>query len=312
MTINKPLVSIIIPTYNRAHLIGETLDSVLAQTYQNWECIVVDDGSTDNTDDLMSKYMAKDSRFKYYHRPNDRLQGGNAARNYGIEISKGAYINFLDSDDFIHPRTIEIKVGQAITEDADVVISKHCRNKDSLSSIINTKECFISSTFDRNFILSRNSILIGEPLINKKVLFEVKFDENLVRSQDYDFLLRLFRRKSKYCIIDAVLYCYIENSNGITSKAGAGRRKEYRSQIKVIIQNLIYYNGIEEVEDEYFRRVRKMYKSLLKKNRVDRILENYGLYRKAFNLNFFEFTTYFIGNIFLKKGFDKMKHKVRG
>ena len=71
----EPLVSVIIPTYNRAHLIGETLDSVLAQTYQNWECIIVDDGSSDDTDEVIGEYVKKDNRFKYYHRPDEHLPG---------------------------------------------------------------------------------------------------------------------------------------------------------------------------------------------------------------------------------------------
>ena len=63
---HTPLVSIIIPAYNRAHLIGETLDSVLAQTYINWECIVIDDGSNDNTSELLAEYCKKDNRFQYH------------------------------------------------------------------------------------------------------------------------------------------------------------------------------------------------------------------------------------------------------
>ena len=66
---STPLISIIIPTYNRAHLIGETLDSILVQTYPNWECIVVDDGSTDTTADVMREYIKKDNRFQYHQRP---------------------------------------------------------------------------------------------------------------------------------------------------------------------------------------------------------------------------------------------------
>lgn len=97
----QPLVSIIIPTYNRAHLIGETLDSVLAQTYQNWECIVVDDGSSDDTNALMKTYCEQDSRFRYYHRPKERKKGGNICRNIGIDKAQGDFISFLDSDDFI-------------------------------------------------------------------------------------------------------------------------------------------------------------------------------------------------------------------
>ncbi|MCM2302197.1 MAG: glycosyltransferase, partial [Flavobacteriaceae bacterium] len=91
-----PLVSIIIPTFNRAHLIGETLDSILAQTYTNWECIVVDDGSSDNTHIVVGQYVAKDSRIKYVHRPEHMLKGPSSCRNYGFELSKGEYINWFD------------------------------------------------------------------------------------------------------------------------------------------------------------------------------------------------------------------------
>ena len=110
MSDQNPLVSIIIPTYNRVHLIGETLDSIIAQTYQNWECIVVDDGSTDGTDELMAAYVGQDSRFQYHHRPEERLSGGNAARNYGFEMSKGEYINWFDSDDLMHSEKLEKQV----------------------------------------------------------------------------------------------------------------------------------------------------------------------------------------------------------
>ncbi|MEC7784130.1 MAG: glycosyltransferase family 2 protein [Bacteroidota bacterium] len=106
----NPLVSIIIPTYNRAHLIGETLDSVLAQTYTHWECIVVDDGSTDGTDEVLATYVEKDSRFQYHHRPKDRPKGANVCRNYGFELSKGKYIQWLDSDDLIGQEKIDEQV----------------------------------------------------------------------------------------------------------------------------------------------------------------------------------------------------------
>ena len=103
----KDLVSVIIPTYNRSHLLDETLVSLLNQTYQNWECIVVDDDSTDTTTAVLQKYIAKDNRFQYHHRPKDRLRGGNAARNYGFEISKGKYIQWFDSDDIMLPEKLQ-------------------------------------------------------------------------------------------------------------------------------------------------------------------------------------------------------------
>lgn len=97
---DSPLISIIIPTYNRAHLIGETLDSVLAQTYENWECIIVDDGSSDNTDEVVDVYAKKDSRFKYCHRKS-LPKGASHCRNIGLEKAEGVYCIFLDSDDLL-------------------------------------------------------------------------------------------------------------------------------------------------------------------------------------------------------------------
>mgnify|MGYP003120295360 CR=1 FL=1 len=95
------LVSIIIPTYNRSYLIGETLESVLAQSFTNWECIVVDDGSTDYTEELLKFYCKKDKRFQFHQRPINSKNGASACRNYGLEKSKGQLIQFLDSDDLL-------------------------------------------------------------------------------------------------------------------------------------------------------------------------------------------------------------------
>ena len=117
-----PLVSIIIPTYNRAHLIGETLDSVLAQTYTNWECIVVGDGSTDNTATLLATYCKKDSRIQYHHRPPNKPKGANACRNYGFELSKGDYINWFDDDDVMLPKKLEIQIKELHCSNFDYTI----------------------------------------------------------------------------------------------------------------------------------------------------------------------------------------------
>jgi glycosyltransferase involved in cell wall biosynthesis len=93
----SPYFSIIIPTYNRAHLISKAIDSVIAQTFENWELIVVDDGSTDNTKELTLSYQEKDLRIQYIYQENSERS---AARNKGIEQAKGHYICFLDSDDY--------------------------------------------------------------------------------------------------------------------------------------------------------------------------------------------------------------------
>ncbi len=90
-----PLISVIVPCYNQAQYLDECLQSVLDQTYQDWECIIVNDGSPDNTEEVAKKWLAKDSRFKYFYKENGGLS---SARNAGIKDSIGQFIFFLDFD----------------------------------------------------------------------------------------------------------------------------------------------------------------------------------------------------------------------
>ena len=99
-----PKVSVIIPTYNRAHYICETIDSILAQTYRDYEIIVVDDGSADNTRKVLQKY---DGKVRYFYQKN---RGPSAARNFGISQSQGEYIAFLDDDDLWTENKLELQI----------------------------------------------------------------------------------------------------------------------------------------------------------------------------------------------------------
>ena len=118
------LVSVIIPTYNRAGLLSETLASVVRQTYRPLEIIVVDDGSIDDTKDVVinwSKIHNKDEkcRLRYFHQEN---KGGSAARNLGLNESHGQFIQFLDADDLLAPTKIERQVSQLSSSDSKTVV----------------------------------------------------------------------------------------------------------------------------------------------------------------------------------------------
>lgn len=99
-----PQVSVIVPAYNFGHLISQTLDSIKAQTYPSWECVVIDDGSTDDTKQVVAAYAQREHRIKYVYQDN---QGLSAARNCGIRECAGEYVQFLDADDFIEERKLE-------------------------------------------------------------------------------------------------------------------------------------------------------------------------------------------------------------
>lgn len=110
------MISIVIPTYNAESFIKETIESVLKQTHTEWELIIIDDGSTDSTADIIQEYVEKDSRIKYYYQTN---AGVSTARNKGINLSKGKYIAFLDADDIWLPNNLKEKV-KILESDSDV------------------------------------------------------------------------------------------------------------------------------------------------------------------------------------------------
>ena len=101
---NDPILSIVIPCYNQGQFLAECLESVFNQTAKKWECLIIDDGSTDNTSEIVEQWIKKDSRFEYYYKENG---GASSARNFGIKHAKQPYILPLDADDKIHKTLIE-------------------------------------------------------------------------------------------------------------------------------------------------------------------------------------------------------------
>ncbi|NEV93946.1 glycosyltransferase family 2 protein [Psychroflexus sp. YR1-1] len=206
VTSDNPLVSIIIPTYNRAHLIEETLDSVLAQTYRNWECIIVDDGSSDNTDDVVGTYVKKGSRFRYYHRPEEHLPGGNGARNFGFKMSQSAFIIFLDSDDIIAKDCLDnrVKVLEINNLNMDMLISHSASFKNFIGDTnilwnkIDSTDSYLQLMIrflNMDMPWSTNGVLWKKTFLNKIGLWE----EDLWAWQDWDLHFRALAFKPKLC-----------------------------------------------------------------------------------------------------------------
>ena len=115
----KELISIIVPVYNVEKYLNRCIDSLISQTYQNIEIILVDDGSTDSSSEIVDGYLKKDNRIKVFHKDNGGLSD---ARNKGIEISKGKYLSFVDSDDYVTNTYIETLYNTIIEYEADISI----------------------------------------------------------------------------------------------------------------------------------------------------------------------------------------------
>lgn len=254
----KGLVSIIIPTFNRAHVIAETLSSVQHQTYQNWECIVVDDGSNDQTVEIVQSFGEKDDRVSVHKRPVTKKKGGNSCRNYGFELSKGTYIQWFDSDDLMHERMIEEKV--AVLEEYPEYDFVVCEGVEFVGTDINAKASKWNNiesehpavahitgeiSFHTNGPLFRRAFIDNKPL----------FNERLLRKQEWEYYSRLLLRSSNYYPLRKELYYFRIHGDSINSNNSA---KTLRSRI--IANNLVFQS--------------------LKKNK--RLLEEHTYLRKHF------------------------------
>ena len=188
MQARAPTVSVIIPTYNRAHLVGRAICSVLNQTFQDFEIIVVDDGSTDNTEEVVKSF--NDPRIRYIRHEQNR--GGSAARNTGIRAARGEYIAFLDSDDEWLPEKLDtqLKTMSTLPEHFVGVCCGYYRARQSKIVSV-SRPMLYGKLFDK---LLKSPFLNGGSclIVRKNALVAIGgFDEQLARHQDWDLLLRL-------------------------------------------------------------------------------------------------------------------------
>ena len=190
-------VSIIIPTYNRAHVITDTLKSIVEQTYDDWECIVVDDHSDDNTKEVVESYIAKNTSFQYYKRPVDKPKGANACRNYGLKKSSTDYVIFLDSEDFLSKDCLKDRM-EAVEnypeKDGVIFTMERFPARENQSNIINKDPKVTADTeiYLKMFLAHQLPWAITCPIWKKDALLAIGgFDESLQRLQDVDLAIRL-------------------------------------------------------------------------------------------------------------------------
>ena len=229
---NTPLISIIIPTYNRAHLIGETLDSIRSQTYSNWECIVVDDGSTDTTAEVMREYVKKDSRFQYHQRPENKVKGPNSCRNYGFELSKGEYVKWFDSDDVMLPTLLE----KQILSFVDNVEMSVCKlSYFDFEKRISIRENIIyPKNLIEDYLVGNVTFYISGPLWQRIFLEKQKqlFDESLTNLDDWDFNLRMLYQKPNITYNNEVLILYRVHADSLSQEINKLAFTEIQSEFE--------------------------------------------------------------------------------
>jgi len=198
-------VSIIIPVFNSADYISETLDSIKAQTLRNWECICIDDGSNDSSCEIVEDYAEKDSRFLSVKRPDNYQKGGNSCRNYGFEISTGEYIQWFDSDDLMHERMLEEKV--LVLNDNPDINYTICR-----TSFFYDNNYDLKTDYEQNldseeilidFLTYKTKFFTPGPLFRRAFLEPMAlFNVKLKRHQEREFFFRIILKDHSFKIVD--------------------------------------------------------------------------------------------------------------
>ncbi len=224
------LVSIIVPIYNAKQFIERCIKSILNQTYQNWELILVDDGSSDGSFAVCKRYAEIDKRITAVHKENG---GVSSARNIGIQHAKGAFITFIDADDWIRDRCIERCINNVNIYNLDIYQFSIIRNTEfnitQLKS--DTKSAIVNPLSVKDFIKCRFNICIGGSCFNASLIKQnnIRFIEGLKLAEDQLFLytcLFFSKRCAKSQDLD---YCYYHNPNSATS---LGNVEAYITSIK--------------------------------------------------------------------------------
>ena len=242
----KPAVSVIIPVYKTEAFLARCLDSVLSQTFTDFEVLCLNDGSPDNCGNILSEYAKKDKRVKVINKENT---GVSDTRNIGLAMAQGEYILFVDSDDCIHSQTLEITHFLAKKNDADLVYYRHIAK--DYSEIKND----LYRTFDKNTIKTKvvNNVLEYATeknhggsswkirrgfsvmaLYKKSFIKDVKFPTNIKIGEDLVWLLKVLAKKPISVLTKLPLYFYIPNTGSVLSNV---KRLRY-------IENMV--NGLLE------------------------------------------------------------------
>lgn len=242
---NRSKVSIILTTYNRAHLIEETLNSVLNQTYRNWECIIIDDYSIDNTQEIIQKYLKLDDRFSYYLKTKDYKKGLPGSRNFGLDIAKGSFIIFFDDDDIVHPQNLEICVKELNNE--NIYFCRYIRqvfvNEFHYQFDYNTDyEKFEISIKDLEKLIDQRLPFNSCSVIWKKECFiKNRFVEKLMYAEDWELYSRILSQNFNGISINKTLFFGRKHENSNTGEFYNGKQlriKSKKNAIKLIAENL--------------------------------------------------------------------------
>jgi len=253
-----PKVTIIMATFNRAHFILETLYSIQMQTFKKWECLIIDDGGTDNTLETIQPILKLDHRFQYIKRTDNYKKGLPGCRNYGLDLAKGEFIIFFDDDDIVHPQNIELCVKELTNNDISfcrylrAVFTNDFDYKFDFSTIYTS---FYIDINDIEKVLKNELPFNSCAVMWKKERFtENRFEELLMYAEEWELYSRILSKGYKGISIEKCLFYgrkhpnsntgeyYTQNPIRLNSKKEAVRLVAYNlASKKLLTPSLLKY-----------------------------------------------------------------------
>ena len=292
-----PEISVIVPVYNVEEYLARCIDSILAQSFTDFELILVDDGSTDSSGVICDEYAEGDSRVHVIHQVN---KGQAAARNCALDLARGEYVSFIDSDDYVHPEMLCFLTGLAETTNADICIYKYLEGKDSSYKWEKPCNDFIvakGSDFLRKCILNdvNRCWILCDKLFKRKCFNSIRLPEGRIH-EDNATVYKLLYDAEKVVINDSILYYYYENPNSTMNESYSLKRLDWLLVLEEMIPFFVNHNEKELLDWAnrfYLKSLYDSYMSLKKyypgsfqlKNIKKKLIKQYQFEKQRYTLN---------------------------
>lgn len=242
----KPKVSIIMPSYNRANFIAETLYAIQKQTFTDWECLIIDDGGTDNTKEVIAPIIEKDNRFKFYLRSDKYQKGPSGCRNFGLDISNGDFISFFDDDDIPHPQNLQLCVTE-LSDNRKIYFCRYEREvffEDFHYNFDFSKKYdqFKIEKHDVYGLLTNEIQMITTSVMWKRECFkENRFVSKLVYAEEWELFARIISSGFNGISIKKILFFARKHRNSLTGEFvnnNSLHRISYANAMVLAVENL--------------------------------------------------------------------------
>jgi len=269
-------ISVIIPCYNQGHFLKKTCQSLINQTYVNWEAIIVNDGSRDNTKKVSVEICKKDNRFKYVYQKN---KGLSSARNTGLNLIKGDFVQFLDADDYLLEEKFSLSIFES--KKADIVISDFNMFSEEITNKIDAYCDLSQISFDLNSILLQWDINFTIPIhcgfFSKNSINNIQFDTTLKAKEDWFFWIEIFFQNPKIFFLDKKLALYRIHDSSMTTNNSHMQKNKFLVFDKIFNklsgnENVVFFRNRlikelieEQSKNEYLFGLKKENEELLKK-----------------------------------------------